>query len=319
MDSLKSATLWGRVGGGAEPTDRGDSTSLAPPTRERLPHSLAGAIAIPALTRYLFEHITVVLLATVTAWPLAADETAAAGGQAPTAGQQSRAPRYTERTVHDPDGIGKFYLGREIARVMGFGPGGQGADWLERAAREREEQLSLLLKSLDLKPGMVVADVGAGSGVVSVRMAGYVGTAGRVLAVDLQQEMLDRLAGNLKAAKITNVVPVRGTQRSTGLPAGSVDLALLVDVYHELEYPWEMMRDISRIVKPGGRVVLVEYRQEDPAVPIKRLHKMTEAQVKREIGRPEFGLKWTDTIAVLPRQHIVVFARLPAPAPAAGR
>jgi len=218
--------------------------------------------------------------------------------------------RYEIRKDHDPNGIGKFYMGREIAHVMGFGPGGQGAEWLERAVREKEEKLTLLIKSLDLKPGMVVADIGAGSGVISVLMAEKILPNGKVLAVDVQQEMLDRLRDNCKKLNITNVEPIKGTQKTTALKPESVDLAIMVDVYHELEFPYEMMLDIAKSLKTGGRVAFVEYRKEDPDVPIKLVHKMTEAQVKKEIAQPEFGLKWTKTIGVLPWQHIVLFEKI---------
>ncbi len=222
--------------------------------------------------------------------------------------------RYEIRKDHDPNGIGKFYMGREIAHVMGFGPGGQGAEWLERTEREREEKLSLLVRSLDLKPGMVVADIGAGSGVISLLMAERILPDGKVLAVDVQQEMLDRLRERTKKLKITNVEPIKGTQKTTALKPESVDLAIMVDVYHELEFPYEMMLDISKSLKPGGRVAFVEYRKEDADVPIKLVHKMTEAQVKKEISQPEFGLKWTKTIGVLPWQHIVLFEKTKAEA-----
>ncbi len=218
--------------------------------------------------------------------------------------------RYEIRRDHDPNGIGKFYMGREIAHVMGFGPGGQGAEWLERAVREKEEKLTLLIKSLDLKPGMVVADIGAGSGVISVLMAEKILPDGKVLAVDVQQEMLDRLRDNLKKLKIDNVEPIKGTQKTTSLKPGSVDLAIMVDVYHELKFPYEMLLDISKSLKPGGRVAFVEYRKEDPDVPIKLVHKMTVEQVKKEMAPPEFGLKWKKTIGVLPWQHIIVFEKL---------
>lgn len=241
---------------------------------------------------------------TVVCWPLSllAEESEKPGDS-----------RYEFRADHDPNGIGKFYMGREIAHVMGFGPGGQGAEWLERAVREKEEKLSLLIKSLDLKPGMVVADIGAGSGVISVLMAEKILPGGKVLAVDVQQEMLDRLRDNCKKLKITNVEPLKGTAKATSLKPESVDLAIMVDVYHELEFPYEMMLDISKSLRPGGRCVFVEYRKEDPDVPIKLVHKMTEAQVKKEISLPEFGLKWTKTIGVLPWQHIVVFQKLDRP------
>ncbi len=213
--------------------------------------------------------------------------------------------RYEFRTEHDPNGIGKFYLGREIAHVMGFA----GAVWLERDTREKEERLSLLVKSLKLKSGDVVADIGAGSGVISMLMAEQILPDGKVMAVDIQDEMLERLAERCKEAGVTNVKPVKGRTKSPALKPESIDLAIMVDVYHELEFPYEMTHEISAAMKPGGRVVLVEYRMEDPTVPIKLVHKMTEKQAKKELSQPEFGLKWSETIAVLPWQHIIVFEK----------
>ena len=214
--------------------------------------------------------------------------------------------RYTYRKNHDPNGIGKFYMGREIAHVMGF----HGAEWLERADREQEEKLSLLLGSLKLEPGMVVADIGAGTGVLSLPIAEKVAPTGKVFAVDIEKKMLDFLAKKLRQRKIRNVELIRGTRKSPQLKADSVDLAIMVDVYHEFDFPYEMTLEISRAIKPGGRVALVEYRKEDPFVPIKLVHKMTESQVRKEIGLPEFALKWKETLDVLPRQHIVVFERI---------
>lgn len=213
--------------------------------------------------------------------------------------------RYKFRKEHDPDGIGKFYLGREIAHVMGFA----GAGWLERSSREKQEKLSLMVKSLKLKPGMTVADIGAGSGVVSVLLAEKVGPRGQVLAVDIQQKMLDRLAARMKKLGVRNVKPHKGTAKSPKLKANSIDLALMVDVYHEFEFPYEMMLALSKALKPGGRAVFVEYRKEDPTVPIKELHKMSKAQVRKEISQPAFGLKYARTIDVLPQQHIIIFKK----------
>ena len=220
-------------------------------------------------------------------------------------------PRYTIRRDHDPNGIGKFYMGREIAHVMGF----IAADWLERPEREAEESLTKLVDALQLKPGMVAADIGAGSGIITLMMADKVGATGKVLAVDVQQEMLDLLAKKLKLQKIDNVELVRGTDKSPRLKENTLDLAIMVDVYHEFAFPYEMMTEIAKSLKPGGRVVFVEYRKEDPMVPIKLVHKMTEAQVKREIEQPEFGLKWKETIGVLPRQHIIIFEKEAAKQP----
>ncbi len=225
-------------------------------------------------------------------------------GKTSTEGKTGKV-RYEYRKQHDPNGLGKFYMGREIAMVMTF----HGAPWLERPEREEEERLSELVKQLGLKPGMTAADVGAGSGVISVMMAREVGDTGKVLAIDIQQEMLELLGDKLNRIGVKNIELVLGTAKSPKLKPESVDLALMVDVYHEFEFPYEMMLELSKALKPGGRVAFVEYRREDPQVPIKLVHKMTEAQVKKEIGLPEFGLKWKETIGTLPRQHIVVFER----------
>ncbi|QDT41022.1 putative methyltransferase YcgJ [Gimesia alba] len=235
--------------------------------------------------------------------PVNAQESAGAASKSDP--QFDENPLYLYKRNHDPNGIGKFYRGREIARVMGY----QGAPWLERKTREQEERLSLLPKALKLQPGMAVADIGAGSGVISVILAEHVSPGGKVYAVDVQQEMLDLLAKKLKKVGVDNIHPVLGTQKSPGLKPESIDLAIMVDVYHEFEFPYEMMLEISKALKPKGRVVLVEYRKEDPAVPIKLVHKMSEAQAKKEVSRPELNLKWKETIGVLPRQHILVFEK----------
>jgi SAM-dependent methyltransferase len=212
--------------------------------------------------------------------------------------------RYEFHAEHDRDGIGKFFLGREIAQVMGH----EAAAWLERPEREEEEQPDLLISRLKLSGGMTVADIGAGTGYYSRRMAERVGLRGKVLAVDIQPEMLALLTNRMAAVGINNVVPVLGTAKSPKLEAGTVDLALLVDVYHEFDFPFEMMEDICRALRPGGRVVLVEYRAEDPEVPIKPLHKMTQAQVRKEMSL--HPVQWLETIEVLPWQHIMVFGRM---------
>ncbi len=212
-------------------------------------------------------------------------------------------PRYETRAEHDPDGIGKFYLGREIAHVMGH----QAADWLERPEREIEERPDEALVALKLKPGDVVADIGAGTGYFSWRMAKMVGEKGTVLAVEIQQEMLDLLATRMTERKVKNVKGVLGTITDPKLPAGGVDLVLMVDVYHEFSHPFEMMENICKGLKPGGRVAFIEYRGEDPAVPIKLVHKMTEAQVRKEMAAQP--LEHVETIRTLPRQHIIVFKK----------
>jgi ubiquinone/menaquinone biosynthesis C-methylase UbiE len=214
--------------------------------------------------------------------------------------------RYETRAIHDPNGIGKFYMGREIAHVMGH----QAADWLERGEREKEERTSLLIDSLKVRPGDLVADIGAGTGYHVRRIAPKIAPAGRVYAVDIQPEMLTLLTNSLAELKITNVVPVLGTISDPKLPANSIDLALMVDVYHEFSHPHEMMEAICRGLKPGGRVVFVEFRAEDPNVPIKEVHKMSEAQVKKEMTL--HPLEWVETLTVLPWQHIIIFKKKPA-------
>lgn len=201
------------------------------------------------------------------------------------------------------DGIGKQYFGREIAAVMGW----QGADWLERPEREQEEGSALLLEQLQLKPGLHVADVGAGTGYYARRIAQKVAPRGKVYAVDVQPEMIALLTERAKAAGIGNLVPVLATVKSTGLKPATIDLALMVDVYHELEFPFEVLDSIVKALKPGGRVVFVEYRAEDSSVPIKALHKMSEAQVRKEAEL--HNLRFVKTDASLPWQHIVVFVK----------
>jgi SAM-dependent methyltransferase len=196
-------------------------------------------------------------------------------------------------------------MGREIAQVMGH----EAADWLERPERDREEHTELLVEELNLKPGEIVADIGAGTGYFSRRLARKVGVTGKVLAVDIQPEMLALLTNTMAADGLTNVVPILGSTDDPKLPAASVDLVLMVDMYHEFDFPAEIMEAICRSVKPGGRVVFVEYRGEDPAVPIKPLHKMTELQVKKEMSA--LPLDWVQTIEVLPRQHIIIFRKRP--------
>jgi SAM-dependent methyltransferase len=211
------------------------------------------------------------------------------------------APLYREGRG-SPDGIGKFYQGREIADVMGF----EGATWLERSSRESEERPDLLVEELHLQPGMTVADIGAGSGYLSRRMAPLL-QPGRVFAVDVQPQMVALLKELSQRPEFKNITPIQGSADDVRLPPDSVDLAVLVDVYHELAYPYEVMRSLTQALKPGGRIVLVEYRGEDPNVPIKALHKMSEAQVRREMS--VLPLVWVRTSERLPLQHIVVFRK----------
>ncbi len=202
-----------------------------------------------------------------------------------------------------PDGIGKFYQGREIAQVMGF----DGAPWLDRPSREREERPDWLIEELRLEPTMSVADIGAGSGYLERRLAPLL-PEGKIYAVDVQPEMIDLLRDLARQPDTRNVVPVLGTAEDVRLPAVSVDLAVMVDVYHELAFPAEIIRGILRSLRPGGRLVFVEYRGEDPAVAIKPLHKMSVAQIRREM-RP-FPVIWERTSERLPVQHIVIFRKI---------
>jgi SAM-dependent methyltransferase len=204
----------------------------------------------------------------------------------------------------NPDGIGKFYMGREIAQVMGH----PGAGWLERPGRTEEERTDLLLRELPLKPTDVVVDLGAGTGFFSLPLARVV-TRGTVLAVDIQPEMLDMIRERVRAEKITNIETILASETDPHLPVDSVDLVLLVDAYHEFSYPREVMQHVVAALRPQGRVVLVEYRAEDPRVSIKALHKMTVRQARREMSA--VGLRWIRTDDLLPQQHLMVFGKGP--------
>jgi len=200
------------------------------------------------------------------------------------------------------DGIGKFYMGREISHVMGH----LGADWLERPSRQQEERTDLLVRNLPLADDDVVADVGAGTGYFSFRIAPAV-PRGEVLAVDIQPEMLAIIEDRGREEGVDNVRGVRGSITDPNLPVASVDLALIVDAYHEFSHPREMAAGLLRALRPGGLLVLVEYRAEDPAVPIKRLHKMSEAQARRELAAA--GFEFVRNEDFLPQQHFLVFRR----------
>lgn len=209
---------------------------------------------------------------------------------------------YQERTTHSRDGIGKFYQGREIARVMGH----QAAGWLERRTREKEEHPSLVIQGLGLKPTDIVADIGAGTGYFAFRISPLV-PQGKVFAVDIQPEMVDIMEFLKKEKAINNVETVLATVSDPKLPNESINLALMVDAYHEFSYPKEVMEGIVKALKPAGRVVLIEYRAENPFVMIKPLHKMTQNQVRKELSA--VGLKWVETKNFLPQQHFMVFEK----------
>ena len=211
------------------------------------------------------------------------------------------ADRYTEKRA-SRDGIGKVYMGREISHVMGH----LGAGWLERPERERQERTDLLISRLPLSPGDVVADVGAGTGYFSIPIAARV-PKGRVLAIDIQQEMLDIIEARKRDGAPANIEPVLGTITDPKLPSNGVDLILIVDAYHEFSHPYEMGTAMADALKPGGQLILIEYRAEDSRVPIKPLHKMSEQQAIEEMRA--IGLKHLRTEDFLPQQHFLVFEK----------
>ncbi len=210
---------------------------------------------------------------------------------------------YEVRAVHDPNGTGRFYMGREIAQIMGPG----GVAWLDRPQREEEEHPEAVIDALELHGGEVVADLGAGSGYFTFRLAAKVGKTGKVWAVEIQDEMLEILRQRAATLGFTNVVEVKGSETDPKLPVHGVNQVLMVDVYHELAYPFEVMTKVREALKPGGRVVFVEYRKEDPLVPIKEVHKMSVEQLVKEMK--VVGLAHVRTVESLPSQHIVIFAK----------
>ena len=210
---------------------------------------------------------------------------------------------YERRPPRDPNGIGLYYEGRQIAHVMGH----EGADWLERSDRAQDEGTDKLLKELALKPTDEVADIGAGTGYFSFRMARLV-PKGEVLAVDIQPEMIAELSQRRLQNGLANVHPVLGTTTDPRLPANALDLVLIVDAYHEFDHPREMGRVIARALRPGtGRLALVEYRAEDANVPIKPIHKMTVEQAEKEMKA--IGLELVEANETLPQQHLLLFRR----------
>jgi ubiquinone/menaquinone biosynthesis C-methylase UbiE len=193
-------------------------------------------------------------------------------------------------------------MGRQIAHVMSH----FGIDWLEREEREMEENTSLLLKNLAVKPGMVVADIGAGSGYHSALLSKMVGT-GKVFAVDVEPEMIAYLYQRIKQEKLLRIVPVLSTEQKVSLPENTIDMMLLVDVYHEFSFPYEMALSMRAALKPGGKLVLVEFRAEDLTVPIKTIHKMSEVQAIKEFKAA--GFAFDKNIDNLPWQHCMVFIK----------
>lgn len=200
------------------------------------------------------------------------------------------------------DGIGKFYKDREIAHVMGY----QGINWLERPDREKEENTSKLIQNINIAPGDTIADIGAGSGYHVFKMAPQV-EEGLIYAVDIQPEMLQNIRDRKKKQGIDNIDVVKGTEKSVNLPENSVDKILMVDVYHEFSFPVEMLSSMHKALREDGKIYLIEYRGEDASVPIKKLHKMTEAQAVKEFKSNGFVLQ--ENINNLPWQHCMVFIK----------
>ena len=202
----------------------------------------------------------------------------------------------------DPPAAPPRYMGREIATTMHY----SGADWLTRESRQREEDCKTLLKELHVQPGQVICDMGCGNGFYTLKLARLTGAAGRVYAVDIQQEMLDMLKQRARKAKLENITLLLGTDTDPRLPANGVDLVLMVDVYHEFSQPEAMLKAIRKSLKPSGRIALVEFRAEDPNVPIKPEHKMSKKQILKEF--PANGLKLADQFDKLPWQHLMFFS-----------
>ncbi len=202
----------------------------------------------------------------------------------------------------DPNGLNKWYMGRQIANVMSH----YGINWLERADREKDENSALLIKNLNIKPGMSIADVGAGSGYYTVRMSKIL-NGGKIYAVDVQSEMIEYLNNRIKKEKLNNIVTVLGYEQKLPLPHESIDLMLLVDVYHEFSYPYEMGKAMLAALKPGGKLYMIEFRAEDKELAIKGLHKMTEQQVISELSA--VGFIFDRNISNLPIQHCMVFTK----------
>jgi precorrin-6B methylase 2 len=239
----------------------------------------------------VFKNLFKLLISSLLCWQIAAPTS--------TALIQSKYYSYRQPSF---DGTGKYYMGREIAQVMGH----QGSGWLERPDRATEEEPQKMVAALGLKSTDVVADIGAGTGYISQLIAKQL-PEGRILAVDVQPEMIALLQQRIKNSKIANIQPQLGTEQSPELPAASIDLAIMVDAYHEFSYPHEMMVGIVAALKPGGRVVLTEYRGEDPKVFIKPHHKTTQKQIEYEMKA--VGLKLIKNDSVLPQQHLLFFGK----------
>lgn len=233
----------------------------------------------------------------------ACETTGESGSPLPDGEARTDASSPYESRTPTRDGTGRVYMGREISLVMGH----RAAGWLERPERESEEKPDRVVQEMSLAPDDVVADVGAGTGYFSLRIAPRV-PEGRVYAVDIQPQMLEILDGRIRRAGVENVRTLLGSSVDPRLPVGEVDAILLVDAYHEFSHPKEMGEGIARALAPGGRLYLVEYRGEDPEIPIKPLHKMTVAQTRRELEA--VGLRFVGVRDFLPEQHFIIFEKI---------
>ncbi len=214
--------------------------------------------------------------------------------------KQQTAYTYRQRS---PDGTGKIYITREIAQVMSS----EGAAWLDRKTREKEENSNLAIEKMDLSPASVVADIGAGTGYYTFKIAQKV-PQGKVYAVEIQDQMIQYLNNRKKELDIKNVIVIKGDSKSPHLPDNSIDLAIMIDVYHELEYPKEMLQNVSKALKSTGKILLLEYRAEDPSIPVKPLHKMSVEQVNNEMAASGFKLSFDGEF--LPIQHFLMYEKM---------
>ena len=243
-------------------------------------------------TRLLLSSLPLTVLALSACTEAARDR---AGGETATV--------YESRPSQQAGGTGRFYLGREIAEMTGSE---QDTAWLERPTRETAELPGRLVRALELEPSDVVADIGAGTGYFTFRLSEAV-PEGKVFAVDVQPDMLAIIRERMAKEEARNVEPVLGTEKTPNLPDTSVDVALIVDAYHEFTYPREMTEHMAQALRPGGRLVLVAYRGEDPTLPVGPLRRITQAQARKEMEA--VGLRWRETKAILPQHHFMVFEK----------